>query len=345
MSFSTNISNRMCKLYGMTFASLFPHKVILCYHNVRDASKTTRGWLSATRAVDADMFRMHMKWLKQVGEIVTLDSICADSKPSKAHEFSITFDDGYFNNIDTVIPVLQEHDIPMTWFVSTGFVDDPYFLPWWDLIDLAVEKSRSILDFERVLPERVSFSSVSQQAAWMNSSFRNILKSSTCDQRDGIVEAFKNALAEEIELPPNSFSRPHELSSVSDIDLIEIGGHTVTHPNVALCSSQELRNEMLMGKQRLEELSGKPVRWFAYPFGGKGSYNAEVKKSVRDFGFKGAVTLQPGIVNRLPDKFEIPRIPISPGMSFEAFKSRVLGAPLYALLHRVRSGTSSYGYG
>jgi len=343
VSFYTNISNRMCKLYGMTFARLFPHKVILCYHNVHDTGKPTRGWLSATRSVDAELFRMHMKWLKQVGEIVTLDSICSDSKPSESNQFSITFDDGYFNNIDTVIPILQEQDIPMTWFVSTGFVDDPYFLPWWDLIDLAIEKSRSVLDLDKVLPEKVSFSSVSQQATWMNSSLRNILKSSTCDQRDVIVDAIKSALSEEMELPPNSFSRPHELSSISDIDLVEIGGHTVSHPNVALCSGQELHSEILVGKQRLEALSGKPVQWFAYPFGGKGSYNAAVKKSVQDFGFKGAVTLQPGIVNHLSDKFEIPRIPISPGMSFEAFKSRVLGAPLYALLHRVRSGTSSYG--
>jgi peptidoglycan/xylan/chitin deacetylase (PgdA/CDA1 family) len=177
----------------------------------------------------------------------------------------------------------------------------------------------------------------------MNRPFRNILKSSSCDQRDAIVEAFKSALSEIIELPANAFSRPHELSAISDIDLVEIGGHTVTHPNVALCTGQELRSEILAGKQRLEELLGKSVRWFACPFGVKGSFNSAAKESVKEFGFKGAVTLQPGIVNNLTDQFEIPRIPISPGMSLEAFKSRVLGAPLYSLLYRMRSGAPGYG--
>ena len=330
-------------MYGKTFCGFFPHKVILCYHNVHDPRKPPRGWLSTARSVDVEAFRMQMKWLKEVGEIVSLDSICATAKPSGSCEFSITFDDGYFNNIDTVIPIVQEHQIPMTWFVCTGFVDDPGFLPWWDLIDLAIEKSSSVLDLDRVLPAKLAFSSVSEQALWMNHRFRNILKSSGCDQRDAIVEALKSALSEIIELPANAFSRPHELSAIADMDLVEIGGHTVTHPNLALCTEQELRSEILTGKQRLEELLGKSVRWFAYPFGGKGSFNSAAKESVKEFGFKGAVTLQPGTANNLTDQFEIPRIPISPGMSLEAFKSRVLGAPLYSLLYRMRSGAPGYG--
>lgn len=343
MSFYTKISSQMCKLYGMTCSGLFPHKVILCYHNVHDPRKPPRGWLSSARSVDLDMFRRQMKWLKEAGELVTLDTICSASKPSSSCQFSITFDDGYFNNIDTAIPVLLEQDIPMTWFVSTGFVDDPGLLPWWDLIDLAVEKSTAVLDLDRVLPEKVNFSSAGEQAAWMNRSLRNIIKSSGCQQRDAIVEVLKSALAEKLELPENAFSRPHELQQVADIDLLEIGAHTVSHPNVALCSQQELRSEVLKGKQRLEEILGKPVQWFAYPFGGKGSFNTAARDSVRDFGFRGAVTLQPGIANQVADPFEIPRIPISPGMSFAEFKSRVLGAPLYSLLYRMRSKTAAYG--
>ena len=343
MSFYTDISNRMCNLYGKTLSGFFPHRVILCYHNVHDPRKSPRGWLSTARSVDVEAFRLQMKWLKEVGEIVSLDSIASATKPPASCEFSITFDDGYFNNIDTVIPILQEHQIPMTWFICTGFVDDSGFIPWWDLIDLAIEKSPSVLDLDRVLPGEMTFSSVKEQAMWMNRRLRNIIKSSSCEQRDAIVEALKTALAEKIELPANAFSRAHELSAISDMDLVEIGGHTVTHPNVALCTEQELRSEILTGKQRLEELLGKSVRWFAYPFGGKGSLNAAAKEAVKEFGFKGAVTLQPGIASNITDQFEIPRIPISPGMSLQAFKSRVLGAPLYSLLYRVRSGAPGYG--
>ena len=51
---------------------------------------------------------------------------------------------------------------------------------------------------------------------------------------------------------------------------MEIGGHTVNHPNLLLLDEQQAREEIVGGKCRLEEITGAPLTLFAFPFGRPG---------------------------------------------------------------------------
>lgn len=57
----------------------------------------------------------------------------------------------------------------------------------------------------------------------------------------------------------------------------EIGGHTVTHPDLVLVSDSQLAFELDDAQSYLETLTGKPVVSFAYPFG---SDDARVRAAV-----------------------------------------------------------------
>ena len=48
-----------------------------------------------------------------------------------------------------------------------------------------------------------------------------------------------------------------------------IGNHSWSHPNLAYTSALEVRNELVQTKDVLEQLSGKPVRFFRPPFGAR----------------------------------------------------------------------------
>lgn len=48
---------------------------------------------------------------------------------------------------------------------------------------------------------------------------------------------------------------------------VEIGGHTVTHPDLTTLSFEEARDEVREGCRQLAEIIGAPVDTFAYPFG------------------------------------------------------------------------------
>jgi len=69
----------------------------------------------------------------------------------------------------------------------------------------------------------------------------------------------------------------------------ELGGHTVTHPNLSELTEAECLAEMVEGKQELERLTGTAVRTFAYPFC---EYGEAAVSAVRAAGFDAAVTCQ-----------------------------------------------------
>ena len=75
---------------------------------------------------------------------------------------------------------------------------------------------------------------------------------------------------------------------------IEIGAHTLTHPNLTQCSLREVRRQMIGSRNRLEEKLRKPVRLFAYPYGGVRSFNKAVQACARQAGFLGACTTLSG---------------------------------------------------
>ena len=95
---------------------------ILFYHRV--ASHHLTPW-SITR----DDFEAHVLWLRERFDLVDLAEaqrrIVEGSDRPAVH---LTFDDGYEENDQWAIPWLLHHQIPVTYYVSTGFVsqDQPF---------------------------------------------------------------------------------------------------------------------------------------------------------------------------------------------------------------------------
>jgi peptidoglycan/xylan/chitin deacetylase (PgdA/CDA1 family) len=68
---------------------------------------------------------------------------------------------------------------------------------------------------------------------------------------------------------------------------VELGAHTVTHPNLEELGYDECLQEMTASRDFLHELTGAPIRTFAYPFC---KYSADAVRAARDAGFEAAVT-------------------------------------------------------
>jgi peptidoglycan/xylan/chitin deacetylase (PgdA/CDA1 family) len=72
-----------------------------------------------------------------------------------------------------------------------------------------------------------------------------------------------------------------------DANGIEIGSHTVTHPNLARTPSFLVAYQVQASKKWLEQLLGKPVVDFAYP---SGKYSVAVELALAHAGYSTAVT-------------------------------------------------------
>lgn len=75
----------------------------------------------------------------------------------------------------------------------------------------------------------------------------------------------------------------------------EIGGHSLNHSRLTCLSAEKLQREIKSGKEQLEKLVSKEIRFFAYPFGDKKSFNGDVIKAIKEAGFRYAFTILPGI--------------------------------------------------
>ncbi len=81
---------------------------------------------------------------------------------------------------------------------------------------------------------------------------------------------------------------PDEAKRLSNSHLIEIGGHTVSHPKLAKLTESEQFEEIFGGKKILEKMLNIPLSGFAYPFGGANSFDNKTMDLVRKAGFRYA---------------------------------------------------------
>lgn len=87
--------------------------------------------------------------------------------------------------------------------------------------------------------------------------------------------------------------------------LIEIGDHTIDHPNMASLSEADQSFQINTSKQFLEQNFNVPINTFAYPYG---TYNATTVKLLAQAGFTTAVTTQPGLMQSAAEALLMHRV-------------------------------------
>ncbi|MFO0930937.1 MAG: polysaccharide deacetylase family protein [Gemmataceae bacterium] len=87
----------------------------------------------------------------------------------------------------------------------------------------------------------------------------------------------------------------------------DIGSHTVSHANMGAVSAAQARYELAESKAELERQLRRPVRWFAYPYGGRQHLRPEYLPLIREVGYEGAVSAYGGFVWPGMDDAVLPR--------------------------------------
>ncbi|HAF61789.1 MAG TPA: hypothetical protein DCK95_05640 [Anaerolineaceae bacterium] len=106
-----------------------------------------------------------------------------------------------------------------------------------------------------------------------------------------IAADFFNGMSEEL------------VSQASHHPLVTVGSHTINHPFLTNCTPEQIEKEVSESKKYLEEITGKPVEYFAYP---AGDYDRTVAEYVINTGYRAAFAVDPRGLTSIT--FEIPRI-------------------------------------
>ena len=136
-------------------------------------------------------------------------------------------------------------------------------------------------------------------------------------------------------LPPAPMMTLRQVKEVADCGL-EIGAHTVTHPQLDTLSPALVLHELCSPKAVLEDLLGEPVPAFAYPHG----YNSpRVRRLVREAGYSSATAVRNALSSTRDDPYRIARLMLkSTDTTAElAFWLEGLGAPVAPYPDRLRT--------
>jgi peptidoglycan/xylan/chitin deacetylase (PgdA/CDA1 family) len=215
----------------------------------------------------------------------------------------ITFDDGYADNAEVALPVLQRHKLPATFFVATGFLNGGRM--WNDsVIEMVRRAPDGALDFSTFGLGIHPVTTVAQRQAAIKALIGQ-LKYLPMGERLDMVNRLVDAVG--IALPTNLMMTSSQVRQLHQSGM-SIGAHTVNHPILASIDLTTARAEISQGKHALEEMIGAPVPLFAYPNGKPDAdYRAEHVALVKDLGFEGAVSTAWGACKGAPDVFQLPR--------------------------------------
>jgi peptidoglycan/xylan/chitin deacetylase (PgdA/CDA1 family) len=101
---------------------------------------------------------------------------------------------------------------------------------------------------------------------------------------------------------------------------MEIGSHTITHPNLAGMSAPAVWSQLTQSKLFLEQVLGHPVLSFCYP---SGKYTSAVASAVAAAGFHDGTTTRYGYSYTLGNRYVWSRLRVSGGEPLEAFAAAV----------------------
>lgn len=126
----------------------------------------------------------------------------------------------------------------------------------------------------------------------------------------------------------------NQLKQMSESGFVEIGGHTLTHPHLDTLTKDQQAIEIFDNKKTLEQLIGKPLTSFAYPYG---RLNQDSKDLAKEAGYHFSVATNSGPISMHSDKHQIRRIAIFPRTNIFGLWRKVKGN------YTFRKSTSSQG--
>ena len=254
---------------------------------------------------DAARFDEMMGWIKSWFNVIPLDVAVDALKTGKlpARAAAITFDDGYADNHDVALPILQKHGLPATFFIATGFLDGGRM--WNDTIIESIRKCpMPVLDLEKLKMGYHEVANPERKRSAIENLISQIKYLSVAERLD---RTEKIAEATQIKPPNDLMMTSAQVRKLRNAGM-QIGAHTVSHPILARTDIKTAQNEIISSKNMLEALLGEKVNLFAYPNGKPGiDYSIEHPALVRELGFSAAASTAWGVTDMKSDLFQLRR--------------------------------------
>lgn len=270
------------------------------YHRVLEHPDPLQGEIHLARVMDTQF-----RTLRQFFKVLPLDEaaemLAAGELPPRA--VCITFDDGYRDNHDLALPLLQRHGLTATFYVASAYLNGGLIFH-----DVLVESIRHAetgtfdLGIDGIQPLHISDVASRIAAA---EHLMGAMKYLPPAQRQQLSERLIHTLGSKA--PRALMMRDEEVRAMSRHGM-SIGGHTAHHVILSKLSPEAAREEIVSNQQTLSSLIDKPLVSFAYPNGKPGlDYDVKHVELVRELGYRNAVSTHSAMGTRQASIHELPR--------------------------------------
>jgi peptidoglycan/xylan/chitin deacetylase (PgdA/CDA1 family) len=282
--------------------------LVLMYHRVAPAAEY--GELCVPPAI----FDRQLELLRTRACVLPLRALVerlATGEPLPDDIAAITFDDGYRDNLDVALPILQRHALPATIFVTTGFVDGtvrPASARLWTALTALWRRGIN----SAVWPERTQADQLVRAALAAPGAHTRVaklqahLKRLPTDEGERLLAAIERLADRRADRDDRmlDWDAVRHLANQG----IEIGSHTVAHPILSRLPIDQAEQELRDSKGRLEAAIGKPVLGFAFPNGHAADFGPEHIGLLRRLGYAYACSARRGVNRPASDPFCLRRI-------------------------------------
>jgi peptidoglycan/xylan/chitin deacetylase (PgdA/CDA1 family) len=250
---------------------------IILYHNVckSDPHKFNTLFLTSER------FEEHLQYYKKYFNVVSLDEYYAGRFSNDKFNICLTFDDGLANNYHYVLPLLTKYHIPATFFV-TAIRDAGFDILWNDMLSIAGYYG----------PEKFTYKNQTYRKNRNNKyvddkgvSYAEKLRSTGFNEKAALMSFLEQLTGFKANRQDDDYwlqMTRAQIKTMASSAYVTIGAHGYYHNDLARIYPANAAGEMTMCKEYLENITGKQISSFAFPYG---SYNEQVLNDAKEAGY------------------------------------------------------------
>ncbi len=239
----------------------------------------------APRHMLKTQFEKHLRYFTKNFDVISISEAFErywSGYKNKRKTITVSFDDGYRNNLTNALPLLEKYKIKTTFFISGVVTENTGdYILYSDILDAAAYFYR-----DQVL-QASGIAFKNGRIIENDGDIMDYLKHLQPEAR----ESFLKELSDRYKIPEKlrkldpdiwQLMNKSELVALSQSAYVTIGSHGYRHYNLGLISEQDAEKELTSSKQVLEATIGKKVNSIAYP---DGCYSKAVKEIAEKAGY------------------------------------------------------------
>jgi peptidoglycan/xylan/chitin deacetylase (PgdA/CDA1 family) len=278
--------------------------VVLMYHRVLSREMWETTFSHEGIMVAREIFERQIKYFKRCFNVVGLEEFAkrlASGERFEKYTCLITFDDGWKDNYTSAFPVLKEHGIPATIFLSTDYIGRNQGF-WQErlsgmLSGIHRQKMKKDFRYKELLDKYNLQSVLDLPEDRLKSSVSEIVGGMKQHESEYIAEMVaefsKDCQAGNAEVENCDVFLDWREIEIMEKDGITFGSHGLSHRILTRVNVLEAEREILESKEVIDRRLGKEVLAMSYP---NGNYNASIVALAQKSGYGLAFGTERGLV-------------------------------------------------